>query len=93
MVYLELLGFIAGFFSMIAFVPQVYKTWKMKSAKGVSIHMFIIYNISNTLWSVYGFAFNKPAIYITNLVMLVLALTQIILKIKYDKQENKNFKI
>lgn len=86
MFFLDLLGFIAGFFSMIAFVPQIYKIWKNKSAKDVSIQMFIIYAISNTLWIIYGLSLKEPAIYITNIVILFLILTQIILKIKYDSK-------
>jgi MtN3 and saliva related transmembrane protein len=84
---LEWLGFVAGFFSMIAFIPQVYKTYKIKSAKGISIQTFIIYTISIVLWTVYGVLFSKPAIYITNVFMLIISNTQIVLKIKYDKMD------
>jgi MtN3 and saliva related transmembrane protein len=82
---LEWLGFLAGFFSMIAFIPQVYKTYKIKSAADISIQMFIIYTISTILWTTYGLLFGKPAIYTTNIVMLIISSTQIVLKIKYDR--------
>ncbi|MDR3306893.1 MAG: hypothetical protein LBS61_04415 [Endomicrobium sp.] len=82
---LEYLGFAAGFFSMIAFIPQVYKTYKTKSAEGISVQTFIIYAISAILWTTYGFLFNKPAIYITNIVILIISSVQIVLKIKYDR--------
>jgi MtN3 and saliva related transmembrane protein len=82
---LEFLGFIAGFFAMIALIPQVYKTWKLKSAKDVSMQMFIIHAISNFFWIAYGFVFNKPAIYIANITVFTLATVQIVLKIKYKK--------
>jgi MtN3 and saliva related transmembrane protein len=84
MLFLDILGFTAGFFSMILFVPQVYKIWKNKSAKDISTHMLIICTTGNILWIVYGFLLKQPAIYITNIVMGSLALTQIILKIKYN---------
>jgi MtN3 and saliva related transmembrane protein len=84
-----LIGFIAGFFSMISFVPQVYKTLKTKSAAGVSGQMFIIVCISNMFWITYGFALGQMPIIVTNVVMLSFALTQLILKIKYDKKQNK----
>jgi MtN3 and saliva related transmembrane protein len=90
MFFLDILGFTAGFCSMIIFVPQVYKTWKNKSAKDISIQMFIICFLSNILWIIYGLFLKEPAIYITNIVMLSLVLTQIILKIKYDIA-NKNY--
>jgi MtN3 and saliva related transmembrane protein len=82
---LEYLGFAAGFFSMIAFIPQVYKTYKIKSAKDISIQTFVIFTISLILWITYGLIINKPAIYITNIVMVVVSSSQIVLKIKYDR--------
>jgi MtN3 and saliva related transmembrane protein len=84
---LEYLGFTAGFFSMIALIPQVYKTYKLKSAKGISIQTFIIFLLSLVLWIIYGLIVNKPAIYITNIVMAIVSSSQIVLKIKYDKAD------
>ncbi|MDR2351444.1 MAG: hypothetical protein LBD56_02040 [Endomicrobium sp.] len=88
MEHLEWLGFTAGFFSTIAFIPQVYKTYKTKSAENISIQTFIIYTISAILWTTYGFLFSNPAIYITNIVMLIISNTQIVLKIKYDRADS-----
>lgn len=88
MLFLDIIGFTAGLFSMAIFVPQVYKTCKNKSAEGVSIQTFILCTISNILWIIYGISLKEPAIYVTNIVMLSLALTQIVLKIKYDIKKN-----
>ncbi|GHS91694.1 hypothetical protein FACS1894139_16900 [Planctomycetales bacterium] len=82
----EIIGFIAAIFSTISFVPQVYKTWKTKSARDVSMPMFVIYAISTLLWMTYGFGVNSRPVYIANIIVTVLATTQIILKIKYDKK-------
>jgi MtN3 and saliva related transmembrane protein len=84
--FTELVGFVAGFFSMISFVPQVYKTFKTKSAKGVSSQMFVIVCLSNIFWITYGLVLGQMPIIMTNIVMLSLASTQLMLKIKYDKQ-------
>jgi MtN3 and saliva related transmembrane protein len=89
MINLEVLGFLAGLFSVIAFFLQVHKTWKMKSAKGVSIYMFMVYTMSILLWIIYGIIIDNRVIYITNIIVLTLSITQIIFKIKYDKQEKK----
>jgi MtN3 and saliva related transmembrane protein len=91
----EVLGFAAGSISMISFMPQVYKTWKIKSAKDVSIQMFILYTTSTFLWIIYGFFSNpkQPAIYMPNTVVLFLSITQVILKIKYDRRDKKAQKL
>jgi MtN3 and saliva related transmembrane protein len=82
---IEFIGFLAGFCSSVSFVPQVYKTWKTKSAKDVSIQMFLVYTLAVTLWIIYGIANKNLPILITNAVVFVLSSAQIILKIKYDR--------
>ncbi|MDR2645505.1 MAG: hypothetical protein LBB44_05990 [Endomicrobium sp.] len=85
--FVELLGFTAGVFSMSMFVPQIYKTLKAKSAKDVSIQVFILSAVSNSLWTAYGIISIKPAIIVTNVVIFILAIIQIILKVKYDRAD------
>ncbi|MDR1941114.1 MAG: SemiSWEET transporter [Endomicrobium sp.] len=88
----ELLGFFAGALTTSAFIPQVYKTWKTKSAKDVSMPMFLIFAAGTAAWIIYGFVFWKPPIFVSNLIILMLAAWQIILKIKYDRAQALNKK-
>ena len=85
--FVELLGFTAGVFSMSMFVPQIYKMLKTKSAKDVSIQVFILSAISNSLWTTYGVISSKPAIIVTNVVIFILAIIQIVLKVKYGRAD------
>lgn len=85
-VYLDLLGYCAATLTTIAFVPQVLKTIKTKSARDVSIGMFISFTIGVFLWIIYGLVTNTKPIWISNIIILGLAITQIILKLKYDKE-------
>lgn len=91
MASIEILGLIAGGLTTIAFIPQVYKTWKTKSAKDVSLHMFIIFVTGVTLWIIYGIIKDVPAVLFSNIAIFIFATIQILLKIKYDKA-NKNLK-
>ncbi|GHT69112.1 hypothetical protein AGMMS49950_01170 [Endomicrobiia bacterium] len=83
------IGTIAACLSASTFVPQVYKTWKTKSAKNVSIQMFIISSITALLWITYGIGTKKPPIYIANIIGFILSVTQVNLKIKYDRANEK----
>ncbi|MDR3274982.1 MAG: hypothetical protein LBS81_03235 [Endomicrobium sp.] len=56
----------------MVYMPQVYKTWKTKSAKDISIEMFIINILSVLLWITYGLISRKPPIYLTNIVVFTL---------------------
>jgi len=79
----NILGFIAGTLTTLAFLPQVLKTWRSKSARDISLGMFVIFSSGVFLWLLYGVQLNALPIIIANSVTLVLALTILIFKIKY----------
>lgn len=79
----NLLGLIAGTLTTIAFLPQLLKTWKSKSAKDVSLVMMATFCLGVFLWIVYGLAIKAMPIIVCNVVTLVLALLILILKIRY----------
>ena len=51
---IEILGLIAASLTTAAFIPQVYKAWKYKSTKDISIVMYLILLIGLFLWIIYG---------------------------------------
>ena len=51
-----MLGFAAGFLTTIAFIPQVHKIWKSKSAEDVSLATFAAFTLGVVLWLLYGIA-------------------------------------
>jgi len=79
----EIIGLIAALLTTIAFVPQVYKTWKSKSADSLSLTMYIIFFIGIVLWLIYGIHLNSLAIILANSITSVLALLLIIFKLKF----------
>jgi MtN3 and saliva related transmembrane protein len=52
----QILGLLAGSLTTAAFVPQVVKTWKSRSAKDLSLGMFSFFCLGVAMWLVYGFA-------------------------------------
>lgn len=81
--FIDILGWIAGTLTTIAFFPQLLKTWSTKSAKDVSLWMMVTFCIGIFLWIVYGLAIQAMPIVVTNLITLILALLILILKIRY----------
>ena len=79
----NILGFIAGALTTLAFLPQVLKTRRSKSARDISLGMFVIFSSGVFLWLLYGIQISALPIIIANSVTLVLALTILIFKIKY----------
>ena len=80
----DILGYVAGLITAFTFLPQVIKTWKTKSAKDVSLAMFLIALTNQILWLAFGLLRNDPVIIITNAVMLVMTSVMISLKLKYN---------
>jgi MtN3 and saliva related transmembrane protein len=78
-----LIGLLAGTCTTIAFIPQLLKTWRSKSAKDVSLGMFLIFSLGVFLWLLYGLLIQDLPIIVTNLVTLVLALTILACKLRY----------
>lgn len=81
--FINVLGLIAGTLTTIAFLPQLFKTWKSKSAKDVSLVMMITFSVGIFLWIIYGFAIDAMPIIVCNVVTLALALMILVLKIRY----------
>jgi MtN3 and saliva related transmembrane protein len=81
--FTEILGYSAGVITTLTFLPQVIKTWKERSARDVSLWMFIIAATNEVMWIGYGILKDDWVIILTNAVVLILSLTMIGLKLKY----------
>ena len=78
----SLIGFVAGLLTTIAFVPQVTKIWRTRSARDVSLPAFATFTVGVALWTLYGFIVQEPPIILWNLVTLVLSIAIIVMKIR-----------
>lgn len=80
---ITIIGLAAGTLTTIAFVPQLTKTWKSKSAKDISLGMFLIFCSGVFLWLLYGILIDALPIILANTVTLILSSAILVLKIKY----------
>lgn len=80
---IQLLGLFAGSLTTAAFLPQVIKTWKSRSAKDLSLGMFSLFCLGVALWLVYGFAVNDVPVIAANLLTLLLASTLLFFKLRF----------
>ncbi len=79
----SILGYTASAVTVFTFLPQVVKTWKEKSAKNVSLLMFVIAITNEILWVAYGVMRDDMVIILTNIVMMCMASFMIYLKLRY----------
>lgn len=80
---METLGYIAGLLTTVAFVPQVLQIYKTKSAKDVSLAMFLIFTSGVMMWLIYGIKVNAFPVIAANSVTLILSLVILFFKYKY----------
>jgi len=79
----EIIGLIAGMLTTSAFIPQVIKTWRTKSAKDLSLVMFLLYCLGVLLWSIYGLMINQFPVILWNIITLALASVILYFKLKF----------
>ena len=82
---IDLLGSLAGVLTTVAFVPQVLKTWRSRSARDISYGMFLLFSLGVALWLVYGLALRAYPIVVANGVTLVLALAVVVMKFRFER--------
>ena len=78
-----ILGLVAAGLTTVAFIPQVHKTWKTKSAKDLSLGMYLIFTSGVILWLIYGILKDDIPIIAANVVTLSLTLVLLYFKIFY----------
>lgn len=80
---ITLVGLMAGTLTTIAFLPQLVKTWKSKSAKDVSFGMLSIFGAGVVVWIGYGVLISALPVILANVVTLLLISAILVMKIKY----------
>ena len=76
------IGTSAGILTTIAFIPQVGKTWKTRSADDISLWMFLLFSSGVLLWLIYGILLHAYPVILANGITLVLSASILALKIK-----------
>lgn len=79
------LGLVAGSLTTLAYLPQLIKTWKSKSADDISWSMLMILCLGIVLWLVYGIAVHDLPLIAANVVTLILASIILGLKVHYRR--------
>jgi MtN3 and saliva related transmembrane protein len=77
------LGIIAGTLCTVSFVPQVIQIAKTKDTKSLSLGMFLTFTLGVAVWLFYGIAIHEWPVIIANAITLCLALSILVMKIRY----------
>jgi MtN3 and saliva related transmembrane protein len=78
------LGYIAGFLTVVSFLPQVVRTWKTRRTRDLSMGMFGLIISASILWIVYGAITSDWPVILTNSGMIALNGALAVAKVRYE---------
>ena len=84
---LDLIGSVAALTTTMSFLPQLFRVWQRKSARDISLTMFLLFSFGLVCWLIYGIGIGSLPIIFANVVTLILALTILALKLRYDRKQ------
>ena len=79
------IGLAAAVCTTISFVPQLIRVWRLRSAREISLIMFLVFSLGTFLWLLYGIFIHAVPIILANAVSLVLSLALLALKLRFDR--------
>jgi MtN3 and saliva related transmembrane protein len=85
--FFDWIGSIAATCTTISFLPQLLRVWRRKSAKDISLLMFLLFSFGLACWLVYGLGIGSAPITVANFITLALALAILFLKLRYDRRQ------
>jgi MtN3 and saliva related transmembrane protein len=82
----EAIGVIAGLLTTLAYVPQVVKVWRSRSARDISLTMFLMMTAGIALWLVYGLLIGSIGLVLANGATLGLTAAVLVAKLRFDSR-------
>lgn len=79
----ENIGFIAAICTTTAFVPQLVRVVRLRSARDISLGTFLLFSIGVFLWLVYGIYIGSKPVIASNGATLGLLLSILYFKMRY----------
>jgi MtN3 and saliva related transmembrane protein len=80
----DLVGYCAATLTTISFLPQLIRVLKLRSAREISLGMFLIFTLGTALWLIYGLSVHSLPVTIANAVTFVLAAAILVCKLRFD---------
>jgi MtN3 and saliva related transmembrane protein len=86
----QALGFVAAFCTTAAFVPQLVRVVRLRSARDVSLPTFLMFSIGVFLWLLYGLYIGSKPVIASNSITLILSVSILVLKLRYGSNPEED---
>jgi MtN3 and saliva related transmembrane protein len=80
------IGMAAAVCTTVSFVPQLIRVWRLRSARDISLMMFLVFSLGVFLWLLYGVSIHSLPVIFANGATLTLSLAILALKLRFDRR-------
>lgn len=78
----DYIGIAAAILTTISFLPQALSVLKTNKTAGISLPMYILFNIGVIFWLIYGIYLKDIPLLVANAITFIFASTVLVTKIK-----------
>lgn len=86
---IDSIGYIAATCTTLSFLPQLIRVVRLRSAREISLGMFLIFSVGTALWLTYGLLAHSKPVVAANAVTFVLSISILVLKLRFDRNALK----
>jgi MtN3 and saliva related transmembrane protein len=86
---INFIGYCAATMTTLSFLPQLIRVVKLRTARDISLGMFLIFSVGTLFWLMYGLLSHSKPVWIANAVTLILSMSILILKLRFDRNATK----
>ncbi len=76
------IGSAASLITVVAFLPQVVKIWKLRDTHAISLRMYVLLVSASGLWTWFGWVIQSTPVILTNSICFALQLSILVLKLQ-----------
>ena len=89
---IDLIGYAAACMTTVSFLPQLIRVVKLRSARDISLGMFLIFTVGTVFWLIYGLSVHSLPVTIANGLTLVLSASILVCKLRFDNRATEELK-
>jgi MtN3 and saliva related transmembrane protein len=86
---IDLIGYAAATMTTVSFLPQLIRVVRLRSARDISLTMFLVFSAGTFAWFLYGVLSHSTPVWVANAVTFLLSMSILILKLRFDRHATR----
>ena len=83
--WMTVIGYVAGLCTTVSLLPQVMRIVRLRSARDVSIEMYLLFSVGTLMWFGYALVLHSGPMMVWNVISFLLSVIIVGLKLHYDR--------